>query len=60
VAKPCPKCKFPIVSEKLTKRMGLFHKCSKKECDWMEVIDPNPSASAEAAGEGAETAAKLA
>jgi len=60
VDKPCPKCQFPIVSEKLTKRMGLFHKCSKKECDWMEVIDPNPSASAEAAGEGAETAAKLA
>jgi len=60
VAKACPKCSFPIVTEKLTKRIGLFNKCAKKECDWMEVIDPNPSASAEAAGEAGEGTAQTA
>ncbi len=41
VAKPCPQCQFPVVTEKTTKRMGLIHRCSKKECGWLEVIDPN-------------------
>jgi len=40
---PCPKCKFPILTEKITKRAGLMHKCPNKEaqCDYVEVIDPN-------------------
>ena len=29
------------VTEKLTKRAGLMHKCCKKECGYVEVIDPN-------------------
>ena len=41
IQKECPDCKFPLVTEKITKRMGLFYKCSKKECGWMEIIDPN-------------------
>jgi DNA topoisomerase-1 len=41
LAQPCPQCKFPIVTEKITKKQGLMHKCCKKECGWMEVIDPN-------------------
>jgi DNA topoisomerase-1 len=50
IQQPCPQCKFPIITEKITKKMGLVHKCSKKkeECGWMEVIDPNPGATAEA------------
>lgn len=37
---PCPQCQFPILSEKITKRAGLMHKCIKKECGYVEVIDP--------------------
>ncbi len=38
---PCPQCKFPLLSEKITKRAGLMHKCPKKECGFVEIIDPN-------------------
>ena len=37
---PCPQCKFPILTEKVTKKAGLMHKCSQKECGYLEVIDP--------------------
>jgi DNA topoisomerase-1 len=39
--KECPQCKFPILTEKITKRAGLMHKCPKKECGYIEIIDPN-------------------
>jgi DNA topoisomerase-1 len=39
--KECPQCKFPLLTEKITKRAGLMHKCHKKECGFIEVIDPN-------------------
>jgi DNA topoisomerase-1 len=38
---PCPQCKFPILTEKVTKRAGLMHKCMKKECGYVDIIDPN-------------------
>jgi DNA topoisomerase-1 len=41
ITQACPKCKFPILTEKITKRAGLMHKCSQKECDFLEIIDPN-------------------
>jgi DNA topoisomerase-1 len=41
IEKPCPQCKFPILTEKITKRAGLMHKCPKKECGFIEIIDPN-------------------
>ncbi len=41
IEKPCPQCKFPILTEKITKRAGLMHKCPKKECGYIEIIDPN-------------------
>jgi DNA topoisomerase-1 len=41
VAGPCPDCKFPLLGEKITKRAGLFHKCPKKECGYIKVIDPD-------------------
>jgi DNA topoisomerase-1 len=37
---PCPQCKFPLLTEKITKRAGLMHKCSQKECGYIDVIDP--------------------
>lgn len=41
--KPCPQCKYPVMTEKLTKRQGLIHKCVKKECAYVEIVDANPS-----------------
>lgn len=56
IQQPCPKCKWPIVAEKITKRAGLMHKCVNKECDYLEVIDPNAGrAPAEPEAEEAET-----
>lgn len=53
IEQPCPQCKFPLLTEKVTKKAGLMHKCSQKECGYVEVIDPNfgkaPSAEAEVA-----------
>jgi DNA topoisomerase I len=40
LVKECPQCKFPLLTEKITKRAGLMHKCHKKECGFIEVIDP--------------------
>ncbi|NBU20117.1 type I DNA topoisomerase [bacterium] len=40
IEKPCPQCHFPILTEKVTKKAGLMHKCSQKECGFIEVIDP--------------------
>lgn len=51
IVKPCPQCKGPILTEKLTKRQGLLHKCPNKECGYVEVVDPlagKPEAQAEA------------
>lgn len=41
IEKSCPQCKFPMLTEKITKRNGLSHKCPQKECGYNEVIDPN-------------------
>ncbi len=41
IQQPCPQCKYPILTEKITKKAGLMHKCCKKECGFIEVIDPN-------------------
>jgi len=41
IQQPCPQCKFPLLTEKITKRAGLMHKCPKKECGFVEIIDPN-------------------
>ena len=39
--KACPDCKYPVVTEKITKKQGLIHKCVKKECGWVDIIDPD-------------------
>ena len=38
---PCPECKFPIMTEKVTKRAGLMHKCCQKECGHIDIVDPD-------------------
>lgn len=40
IAEPCPKCNFPLVVEKTTKRQGTFRKCPQENCDWTEVLIP--------------------
>jgi DNA topoisomerase-1 len=41
ILQECPQCHFPLLTEKITKRAGLMHKCHKKECGYVEIIDPN-------------------
>ncbi|MEO5969019.1 MAG: DNA topoisomerase, partial [Bdellovibrionia bacterium] len=41
ILKPCPQCQYPILTEKVTKRAGLMHKCCQKECGFIEIIDPD-------------------
>lgn len=39
IAKECPECKFPILTEKTTKREGFMHKCPNKECNYKEILE---------------------
>jgi DNA topoisomerase-1 len=34
VEKPCPKCGFPVLVEKVYKKQGTFLKCPKEGCDY--------------------------
>lgn len=36
VKKPCPKCGFPVLVEKVYKRQGAFLKCPKEGCDYKD------------------------
>lgn len=36
VEKPCPKCGFPVLVQKVYKRQGEFLKCPKEGCDYKE------------------------
>ncbi|MCP9758991.1 type I DNA topoisomerase [Aquitalea sp. S1-19] len=46
VAEPCPKCNWPILTIKVTKRRGTEKVCPQKECGYAEQIAP-PEAKAE-------------
>jgi DNA topoisomerase-1 len=47
VEEPCPKCNFPLIVEKVTKRDGTYRKCPQETCDWKQVlIAPEPKAAA--------------
>lgn len=46
-AEPCPKCTFPIVVEKTTKRAGTVRKCPQEECDYqVTLVEPEQKAPA--------------
>ncbi len=36
---PCPKCHWPILTLKITKRWGTEHACPQKECGHKEKVD---------------------
>ncbi len=39
VAQACPKCEWPLVVLKTTKRRGTEHACPQKECDYSEQLE---------------------
>ena len=46
-AEPCPKCAFPIVVEKTTKRAGTVRRCPQEECDYqVTLVEPERKAPA--------------
>lgn len=47
VAEPCPKCGWPILTIKTTKRRGTEKVCPQKECGYSEVIAPPEAKPAE-------------
>jgi DNA topoisomerase-1 len=49
-AEPCPKCGFPLVTEKTTKRYGTVRKCPQQECDYqVTLVEPEKKAPAKKA-----------
>ncbi|MEM1243302.1 MAG: type I DNA topoisomerase [Pseudomonadota bacterium] len=40
VAEPCPKCKWPLLTLKTTKRRGTEKVCPQKTCDYALQIEP--------------------
>ncbi len=49
-AEACPKCAFPIVVEKTTKRFGTVRKCPQEECDYqVTLVEPEQKAPAKKA-----------
>ncbi len=57
---PCPKCSFPVIVEKTTKREGTVHKCPQESCDWKVVIKPPEAKPATAKAEKSKPKAKAA
>ena len=40
VNEPCPKCKWPLLTIKITKRRGTEKVCAQKECGYVELVAP--------------------
>lgn len=40
IAEPCPKCNWPLLTIKTTKRRGVEKVCPQKECGFTEQIEP--------------------
>jgi DNA topoisomerase-1 len=40
VAEPCPKCGWPLLTIKITKRRGTEKVCPQKECGYVELVSP--------------------
>ena len=57
VAEPCPKCGWPVLVDKTTKREGTVRKCPQENCDYKVVLVP-PEKKEPAAKKPAAKAAK--
>ncbi|WP_274571710.1 type I DNA topoisomerase [Neisseria leonii] len=40
LSETCPKCQWPVLTVKTTKRWGVEKVCPQKECGWKEQIEP--------------------
>ena len=40
IAETCPKCAWPVLTIKTTKRWGVEKVCPQKECGWKEQVEP--------------------
>lgn len=38
IDEPCPKCGYPVIVEKVTKRFGTYRKCPTENCDYKLVL----------------------
>jgi DNA topoisomerase-1 len=46
IKEPCPKCGYPVIVEKVTKRFGTFRKCPTEECDYkLVLVEPEKKSS---------------
>jgi len=50
----CPKCKWPMLMLKITKRRGTEHACPQKNCDYVKVVQAPERADKSAPKEVAE------
>jgi len=58
VTEPCPKCNWPVLVDKTTKRDGTVRKCPQENCDYQQVlVAPEKPAAAPKTAKG-KTAAK--
>jgi DNA topoisomerase-1 len=47
IDEPCPKCGYPVIVEKVTKRFGTYRKCPTENCDWkLVLVEPEKKGSA--------------
>jgi len=44
IARPCPQCNAPFVTEKTTKRNGTELVCANESCGWHEAVAPEAAA----------------
>jgi DNA topoisomerase-1 len=61
IDEPCPKCGYPVIVEKVTKRFGTYRKCPTENCDWkLELVPPEKKGAAEKKPAAKKGAAKKA
>ncbi len=47
IKEPCPKCGYPVIVEKVTKRFGTYRKCPTEDCDYkLVLVEPEKKAAA--------------
>jgi len=59
VTEPCPKCHWPLLVDKTTKRDGTVRKCPQEGCDYQQLlVPPEKPAAAPKAAKGKAAAKK--
>lgn len=42
IAEPCPKCAWPMLTVKVTKRRGMEHVCPRQTCGFVKSVESEP------------------